>query len=473
MGDTAPDKFVRRNSTLEAIESLGASDLVKVKEHVDDDLLSCFLWAAGENAMNQSGWESPKGGGLAPEIESREILLGSLPDAPISSVTSPPGAKPGTATRSNGGVVPSTPEAALPSAAAATAGDAAAGAGSASAGDAAVPARPEAAAAAPGAAPAGGASKGKEKRKSGGEGGDTDDSGGSSDDDDDPNAVGPLGTPLTKESKLLQRMQRKAESARIARLRKKDYVSGLEDQVKELQDELKALERQLEETPAAAPATAAAGAPPGASAAGAAVAGALRPPAAGTKEEVSAMDALLRRPSVERLTPEIQSTIEKYVKNKRQRFDQISIYLDGIEEILQPGTAVQLAFGQSASLAAANSQPSDGGPLTKKHRRDSSAGSHLLEVLSSELGLTAEQKEQLAVLRDSIRKDREILVESEAIIKELRARVAEHIQSSQGITDGLRRILTPQQIAKFLTWVEKNHKSMDMLNSFDWEMQHA
>ena len=77
------------------------------------------------------------------------------------------------------------------------------------------------------------------------------------------------------------------------------------------------------------------------------------------------------------------------------------------------------------------------------------------------------------MLRDSIRKDREILVESEAIIKELRARVAEHIQSSQGITDGLRRILTPQQIAKFLTWVEKNHKSMDMLNSFDWEMQHA
>ena len=41
----------------------------------------------------------------------------------------------------------------------------------------------------------------------------------------------------------------------------------------------------------------------------------------------------------------------------------------------------------------------------------------------------------------------------------------------QGITDGLRKILTPQQIAKFLMWVEKNHKSMDILNSFDWEMQ--
>jgi len=67
--------------------------------------------------------------------------------------------------------------------------------------------------------------------------------------------------------------------------------------------------------------------------------------------------------------------------------------------------------------------------------------------------------------------DREILVESEVMIKELRARVQEHILSSHGITDGLRKILTPQQIAKFLMWVEKNQKSMDMLNTFDWELQ--
>jgi hypothetical protein len=66
--------------------------------------------------------------------------------------------------------------------------------------------------------------------------------------------------------------------------------------------------------------------------------------------------------------------------------------------------------------------------------------------------------------------DREILSEAEGMVRELRARVAEHISSSQGITDGLRKVLTPQQIAKFLTWVEKNQKSMDMLNSFDWEM---
>lgn len=33
--------------------------LKKVNDFVDDDLLSCFLWAAGENAVAQPGWESP------------------------------------------------------------------------------------------------------------------------------------------------------------------------------------------------------------------------------------------------------------------------------------------------------------------------------------------------------------------------------------------------------------------------------
>lgn len=49
---------------------------------------------------------------------------------------------------------------------------------------------------------------------------------------------------------------------------------------------------------------------------------------------------------------------------------------------------------------------SDGGPLTKRHRRDSSAGAHLLDVLSVELGITQAQTEQLIEFRDAIRKAR-------------------------------------------------------------------
>ena len=33
--------------------------LRKVNDFVDDDLLSCFLWAAGENAIATPSWESP------------------------------------------------------------------------------------------------------------------------------------------------------------------------------------------------------------------------------------------------------------------------------------------------------------------------------------------------------------------------------------------------------------------------------
>ena len=60
-------------------------------------------------------------------------------------------------------------------------------------------------------------------------------------DDDDIDGLGKLGPgggPLSKEQKLTQRMQRKAESARVARLRKKEYVSGLEAEIAKLKAEL-------------------------------------------------------------------------------------------------------------------------------------------------------------------------------------------------------------------------------------------
>ncbi|KAJ1640918.1 hypothetical protein T492DRAFT_1138572 [Pavlovales sp. CCMP2436] len=204
MGDTGRDKFVRRNSTLEAIESLGASDLLKVKEHVDDDLLSCFLWAAGENAMNQSGWDvdEPKASALTSEIESGNILPQSLPDAAGTDFPSTIRSEPLVA---GGG--------------ASSSGAGAAGAGAGAGGAAATPVAAAGGAAAAGAGATASGATPKAKRKGPGDDSDSDDD--NSDDDDD-NMLGPTGLPLTKEGKLLQRMQRKAESARIARLRKKD-----------------------------------------------------------------------------------------------------------------------------------------------------------------------------------------------------------------------------------------------------------
>ena len=99
--------------------------------------------------------------------------------------------------------------------------------------------------------------------------------------------------------------------------------------------------------------------------------------------------------------------------------------------------------------------------------------------------------------KDLIRTDRENVTAALALMKELRQKVSDHMKTSQAITDGLRRILTPVQVtgraipaqfcaipaqfcaiiltpaslvlqvAKFLMWVEKNNASMDLLNSLN------
>ena len=52
-------KLLKRDTMLNDLEDLDPGTLNKVNDFVDDDLLSCFLWAAGENAVAQPGWESP------------------------------------------------------------------------------------------------------------------------------------------------------------------------------------------------------------------------------------------------------------------------------------------------------------------------------------------------------------------------------------------------------------------------------
>ena len=47
---------------------------------MDDDLLSCFLWAAGENAVAQPGWESPS---MIPVSAAARHERRSSTDAPL------------------------------------------------------------------------------------------------------------------------------------------------------------------------------------------------------------------------------------------------------------------------------------------------------------------------------------------------------------------------------------------------------
>uniref|UniRef100_A0A7S3ERX0 Uncharacterized protein n=1 Tax=Haptolina ericina TaxID=156174 RepID=A0A7S3ERX0_9EUKA len=133
-----------------------------------------------------------------------------------------------------------------------------------------------------------------------------------------------------------------------------------------------------------------------------------------------------------------------------------------------PAPAPVPAPAQQTSTAGASNGTSEGEgegvPAAKRQRRET-VGSQLLGALSQELGLTSPQVDALSGQKEFIKADREIVQQCIRLIKELRSRVSEHVKTSQGITDGLRRILTPVQVAKFLMWVEKHQKSMDMLNS--------
>ena len=75
------------------------------------------------------------------------------------------------------------------------------------------------------------------------------------------------------------------------------------------------------------------------------------------------------------------------------------------------------------------------------------------------------QVDGLSQQKDAIRADREIVSACMRQIQLLRTHVAEHINSSQRVTDELRRILEPTQVATFLLWVERNQRSMNLLNS--------
>jgi len=103
-------------------------------------------------------------------------------------------------------------------------------------------------------------------------------------------------------------------------------------------------------------------------------------------------------------------------------------------------------------------------PEAKRQRRES-VGAQLMSTLACELGLHTTQVDGLSRQKDAIRADREMVSDCMRQIRLLRARVAEHIQSSQRVTEELRRILEPTQVARFLLWVERNRRSMNLLNS--------
>ena len=72
--------------------------------------------------------------------------------------------------------------------------------------------------------------------------------------------------------------------------------------------------------------------------------------------------------------------------------------------------------------------------------RKQSVGTQLMDTLQAELGLTAAQLDALRQHKDAMKKDRPDQQSIRAEIRALKSRIADHIVSSQRVSDELRRI---------------------------------
>lgn len=270
--------------------------------------------------------------------------------------------------------------------------------------------------------------------------------------------------PLSKEQKLTQRMQRKAESARVARLRKKEYVGGLEEQIKELTVALAAAREANKTTLAVSEATHSSVASPSEAHGGM------------KGRSTNADDHAGGGTASDRL--EVNGTVEQYVANKRRHQEMLNEYLDCIEDILSPSAPLQVAFhateasdaifshdGQEPAVSHVDEAGEQEERDSKRQRREN-ISVHLTRELTLELGLTPQQVDGLARLqRDFVRPDKEVVADCLRLIRQLRGRLTEHMEASQRMTDSMRHILEPSQVPKYLEWVERNQRSMNLYNT--------
>ena len=192
-------------------------------------------------------------------------------------------------------------------------------------------------------------------------------------------------------------------------------------------------------------------------------------------------------------------TVEQYVANRRKQQATLNEYLDCIEDILSPAAPLQVAWnaapdgGASEGEGGSEAAPAEGKGAksakgskesgvkesgvkeevsegdddgeAKKLRRES-ISERLTREITVELGLTTEQVDGLARLqREFVRPDKGVVAECMRLIHQLRGRLKDHIEASQRMTDQMRRILEPSQVPKYLEWVERNQRSMNIYNT--------
>ena len=230
----------------------------------------------------------------------------------------------------------------------------------------------------------------------------------------------------------MQRMQRKAESARVARLRKKDYVTGLEEQIKELRAQLASASANPESK--------------------------VKADTEGTHNGKTGDPSNL----------EVHGTVEQYVSTKRKQQETLEEYLDCIEDMLCPTAPLSVAF-TSHEGATEGEEPAKRRKLAEAAALSSDTPVSALRMrdLTTELGFTSEQVDGLVKLQEEyVRPDKERVADCMNVLRQLRGKMREHMEATQHMTDEMRRLLEPSQIPKYLEWIGRHHSGLVNYNAF-------
>ena len=87
------------------------------------------------------------------------------------------------------------------------------------------------------------------------------------------------------------------------------------------------------------------------------------------------------------------------------------------------------------------------------------------DVLGEQVGLSREQLDQLKEFRGMMIEAKQSLQNVQGRLQKLREGVLSHMNSRHQHLDELRHLLTPEQVARFMLWVDNNPLVIQMLDT--------
>lgn len=234
------------------------------------------------------------------------------------------------------------------------------------------------------------------------------------------------------------RMARKAELARESRKRKKAYIQNLQEKAATYAAKVEALEKRQARTLANL----------GLSSVG-----------KDEKERRQVQRHILEKMLVNLSTDtkdknkELEALMTEFTENSRARQSRVDSLFEMVEESLAPGLQAKMALW-----------------VLSQDDKFYDESTFWPSLAYRELGLSAEQAEELKEFRKETIARREGLQEIMTELGKLKSKTKAQVKSLNAVFDRLQSHLNPEQRAKFAVWVAKNKWCMEMMSAL-WGKQ--